>query len=61
MTKKKKNAPGAGRPKLGKPIAIVVTEEQRAWLDARIPPGGSRARAVRDLIELVRKQEEETP
>lgn len=59
MTKKKTTKPPsrAGRPKLGAPISIVVTDEQRAWLEARIPPGGTLAAVVRDLIERYRQSE----
>lgn len=60
MTKKKtttKPPSRAGRPKLGAPISIVVTDEQRAWLEARIAPGGTLAAVVRDLIERARKEE----
>jgi hypothetical protein len=41
-----------GRPLLGQPISIVLTPEQRDWLDAQIPPGGTRTEVVRQIIQL---------
>jgi hypothetical protein len=61
MTKKKqtKLRSRAGRPRIGQPISITVTDEQHAWLISRIPPAGTLTAVVRDLIERARK--EETP
>ena len=39
-----------GRKRVGQPISITLTDDQRAWVDSLVPPGGSRARVVRDLI-----------
>lgn len=40
-----------GRPKLGAPISIVLTDEQRDWLEAQLTPGNSLASVVRRVIQ----------
>lgn len=40
----------AGRPRIGQPISITVTDDQRAWIDAQIPPGGTRTAVVREIL-----------
>lgn len=47
MSKKKK----VGRPRIGQPISVTLTDEQKAWVDAQIPPGGARTEVIRDLVE----------
>ncbi len=46
---KKKNK--AGRRRVGQPISITLTDEQRIWIDSKIPAGGTRTEVVRGLIE----------
>ncbi len=40
----------AGRPRLGQPISITLTDEQLAWVDAQVIDDGSRAEVVREII-----------
>ncbi len=37
--------------RIGQPISITLTDEQRAWVDAQIPPGETRTQVVRALIQ----------
>lgn len=50
MTKKKK----AGRHRIGQPITVVLTEEQRKWIDAQVKGGATRASVIRGIIEEAR-------
>lgn len=40
-----------GRPKIGAPISITLTDEQRAWLEKNIPPGSTLTAFVRAIIQ----------
>jgi len=46
MSKKK-----AGRKRIGQPISITVTPQQRKWLEAQIPPGGTLTEAIRAIFQ----------
>lgn len=51
MKKKKPSKAVVGRPRIGEAISITLTDEQRAWVDAQIPPGGTRTSVVRRLVD----------
>lgn len=40
-----------GRPKVGPPVCISLMPDQRLWLEARVPPGGSLSAVVRALVQ----------
>ncbi len=39
------------RKRIGQPISITLTPEQREWVDSLIPPGGTRTDVVRGIIQ----------
>lgn len=39
------------RKRVGQPISITLTDEQRDWIDAQIPPGSTRTEVVRRIIQ----------
>lgn len=43
--------------KIGQPISITLTPEQRAWVDSKICPGGTRTEVIRRIIEEAYRQE----
>lgn len=40
-----------GRKKIGPPISVTVTPEQRRWLNTQIPMGGTLTQVIRKIIE----------
>lgn len=48
---------GKGRPKIGSPMSIAVTREQRMWLFARLGPGESMSALVRSIIQAAIEHE----
>ncbi len=46
----------AGRPRLGQPISITLTDEQLAWVDKQVIDEGSRAEVVRNIIRDAMEQ-----
>jgi len=42
--------PKVGRPRVGQPISITLTDAQREWVDAQIPPGGTRTQVMRAIV-----------
>lgn len=40
-----------GRKRVGEVISVCLTDEQKAWIDAQIPAGGSRAQVIRAVIQ----------
>ncbi len=40
-----------GRPKIGQPISVTLTPEQKAWIDSRIRPRGTRTEVIRMIIQ----------
>lgn len=42
-----------GRPRVGAPISITFTAEQLAFLESLVPPGGTRARVLRDIVQAL--------
>jgi hypothetical protein len=61
MTRKPKAKPPRGRPRIGQPISITLTEEQRDWIDAQITPGGTRTEVFRRIIAAAMKGEKFRP
>ncbi len=51
----KKNV--AGRPRIGLPISVTVTEDTRKWIDAQVRGGGSRCEVVRRILDMVQDLE----
>ncbi len=49
MSKKTKR-PKIGRPRIGQPISITLTEAQKEWVDSQIQEGETRTQAVRRII-----------
>lgn len=47
---KKKQKPKAGRPRIGQPISITLTEAQKDWIDSQIQEGETRTQVVRRII-----------
>ncbi len=47
----KKKKAKIGRPKIGEPISITLTAEQKAWVDDQIEEGGTRTQVVRGIID----------
>lgn len=43
--------------KIGQPISITLTEEQRAWIDSKICPGGTRTEVIRRIIDHAFRKE----
>jgi len=48
-----------GRPRVGRPISITITDEQKAWLEARRLPGESLCMAVRRVLSEAMKTKKE--
>lgn len=46
----KKKTEKRGRKRIGQPISITVTDDQRAWLEAQVPEGGALTEVVRRII-----------
>lgn len=49
MTKPANKKPG--RKRIGQPISLTLTPEQRAWIDAQIAPGETRTQVLRKIIQ----------
>lgn len=47
---KRKKKAKMGRPKVGSPISVTLTEGQLTWIDGQLIPGGTRAAFIRELI-----------
>ena len=47
-----------GRPPVGPPIHVRMPTDLLAWVDGKVPAGGTRAATVRELLEHLRAQEE---
>jgi Arc/MetJ-type ribon-helix-helix transcriptional regulator len=45
-----------GRKRIGQPISITLTEEQRAWVDSQIVAGGTRTEVIRKIIQQQMEQ-----
>ncbi len=45
----KKRKPG--RQRIGQPISITLTDDQREWIDGQIDPGGTRTEVIRQIIQ----------
>lgn len=52
----KKPKPQVGRPRIASkaPISITLTDQQRDWLLAQVPEGGTLTEVVRGLVEDAR-------
>jgi hypothetical protein len=44
----------AGRPRVGTPVSITLTEAQLEWIWDQIPEGGTFTQTVRSIIDKVR-------
>lgn len=51
----KKKKPG--RPRIGQPISLTLTKEQKEWIDSQIEPGGTRTQVIRRIITEAMKNE----
>lgn len=40
-----------GRRRIGQPISITLTDEQRAWVQAQVKPGETKMVVIRNLIQ----------
>ncbi len=47
-----------GRKRIGQPISITLTDEQRAWIDSQIEPGGTRTEVIRRIIQRALDQKQ---
>lgn len=57
----KKKTKGPGRPRIGQPISLTLTEEQREWVDAQVVPGGTRTEVIRRLIHEAMQSKKNRP
>lgn len=57
---KRKAVETRGRPKLGDPISVTLTNELRKWLDSKIPQGDTSGRSgvIRRILQAVKADEE---
>lgn len=39
------------RKRIGQPISLTLTPEQRTWVDAQVAPGGTRTEVIRRIIQ----------
>lgn len=43
--------------KKAQPISLTLTEEQKAWVDSKICPGGARTEVIRRIIDSAMRKE----
>jgi hypothetical protein len=46
------------RQRIGQPISLTLTPEQKAWVDSKIEPGGTRTEAIRKIIHDAMKRDQ---
>lgn len=57
MAKKKTRKSKAGRKRIGQPISVTFTDEQRAWIDSQVEPGGTRTEVIRRIVQKAMENE----
>lgn len=46
------------RKRIGQPISLTLTPEQRDWIDSKKEPGGTRTEAIRKIINEAMKRDQ---
>lgn len=52
------NVKPIGRPLLGQPISLTVSDEMREWIDSKIVPGGTRTEVIRKIVNDAMKRDQ---